>query len=521
MHYRGIAARVSKSDSAPPETELKLLAARIDKAFDEGRYATVATLIGDDFLATWSCVPPQRLRNILATLVDDAELCNPIIKEMHFCINRANTSPEALDRLIGRHDPRTSSRAVAVHLVLAVELRIQGRSAEALERALKAKRQAPPLQLLFDAHRSWPLFTAVQIGITAMLTGDFQLALRSFTEAQLQTHPSRYSFLARDALVRSALLQAAFGSTDEARRLLTRSERIPRSDCWVDDAINASHMMASALVEDSPTEGRLRKILDLELSHVGELWPYYVLVVSRLMHEAGRLDDLDAFLAHIETLQLAKVDGEGFAGSVLPVLRARLAAANRQPLESAAMLAQADQSIVFTRTARAFAHLHRAEPRQAAGVVSSMPEVVGMRQLEIWRFAIVANAHFMLDDERSSLVALEQAALLWPPMQPHETEVFAPDVRVLAASRIDGWPGGEVVSTTEVFDFMSTVRPGLTDREVEIVRQLASGRSRRQVADELFISLNTVKTQLRSIYRKLGVSSAQDAVREADRNGYL
>jgi LuxR family maltose regulon positive regulatory protein len=41
------------------------------------------------------------------------------------------------------------------------------------------------------------------------------------------------------------------------------------------------------------------------------------------------------------------------------------------------------------------------------------------------------------------------------------------------------------------------------------------------IAEALFVSQNTVKTQLRSIYRKLGVSSRDEAVREARRQGLL
>ncbi len=48
---------------------------------------------------------------------------------------------------------------------------------------------------------------------------------------------------------------------------------------------------------------------------------------------------------------------------------------------------------------------------------------------------------------------------------------------------------------------------GLSDREVEIMRLLARGLSRRQVAETLFLSEHTVRHHLEHIYGKLGVST--------------
>jgi DNA-binding NarL/FixJ family response regulator len=45
----------------------------------------------------------------------------------------------------------------------------------------------------------------------------------------------------------------------------------------------------------------------------------------------------------------------------------------------------------------------------------------------------------------------------------------------------------------------------LTDRELDVVRLIARGRTNQEVAAELFVSLSTVKTHLGSIFAKLGV----------------
>ncbi|MCW2757179.1 MAG: regulatory protein LuxR [Nocardioidaceae bacterium] len=52
----------------------------------------------------------------------------------------------------------------------------------------------------------------------------------------------------------------------------------------------------------------------------------------------------------------------------------------------------------------------------------------------------------------------------------------------------------------------------LTDREVEILRSIATGMANHEVADRMFLSINTVKTYIRSAYRKTGITSRTHAV---------
>jgi DNA-binding NarL/FixJ family response regulator len=62
---------------------------------------------------------------------------------------------------------------------------------------------------------------------------------------------------------------------------------------------------------------------------------------------------------------------------------------------------------------------------------------------------------------------------------------------------------------------------GLTSREVDVLRLVATGLSDAEVARRLFLSVRTVHAHLRSIYRKLGVRSRTAAVRFAGDNSLL
>ncbi len=57
--------------------------------------------------------------------------------------------------------------------------------------------------------------------------------------------------------------------------------------------------------------------------------------------------------------------------------------------------------------------------------------------------------------------------------------------------------------------------------ELAVLRGLAAGLSRRQIGGELYISLNTVKTHTRELYRKLGATSQAEAVARAEALGLL
>jgi DNA-binding NarL/FixJ family response regulator len=57
----------------------------------------------------------------------------------------------------------------------------------------------------------------------------------------------------------------------------------------------------------------------------------------------------------------------------------------------------------------------------------------------------------------------------------------------------------------------------LTPREAEVLARLQDGATNSEIADELSIGIETVRTHARSIYRKLGIASRQELARRARR----
>lgn len=58
-------------------------------------------------------------------------------------------------------------------------------------------------------------------------------------------------------------------------------------------------------------------------------------------------------------------------------------------------------------------------------------------------------------------------------------------------------------------------QPSLTKRELEILRQLTTGRTLTVISGELHISQNTMKTHLKNLYKKIGAESRHDAIEKA------
>ena len=84
---------------------------------------------------------------------------------------------------------------------------------------------------------------------------------------------------------------------------------------------------------------------------------------------------------------------------------------------------------------------------------------------------------------------------------------------------IETYNGGAPMSTRiarlVVESFQVTPQTNLTQRETEVLTHLCRGKSYKMIADDLFISEETVRRHIKNIYRKLEVHSKSEAVAKA------
>jgi len=103
------------------------------------------------------------------------------------------------------------------------------------------------------------------------------------------------------------------------------------------------------------------------------------------------------------------------------------------------------------------------------------------------------------------------------------------DAPEMLAQAIEALAAGRTFFTPKVSELVMSglAKPGtssavprsrLTPRERELVQLLAEGKSNKQAADALGISLNTVETHRKNVMSKLRLRSASDLVRYAIRN---
>jgi DNA-binding NarL/FixJ family response regulator len=55
----------------------------------------------------------------------------------------------------------------------------------------------------------------------------------------------------------------------------------------------------------------------------------------------------------------------------------------------------------------------------------------------------------------------------------------------------------------------------LSPRENEVVKGIVSGKSYKMIADDLFVSINTIRTHIKNIYKTLGINSKAELIRKS------
>ncbi|MGV8852173.1 MAG: LuxR C-terminal-related transcriptional regulator [Rhodoglobus sp.] len=137
-------------------------------------------------------------------------------------------------------------------------------------------------------------------------------------------------------------------------------------------------------------------------------------------------------------------------------------------------------------------------------------------------FLIKAAALFCLGNEEKSDVAFDRSLRISARNRMHSPFRLVPSETVqamLTRAAVRSQPL-EVSALVKRLDGLTVIlRPqdslSLSDRERSIARELVRGSNPTQIGEDLYISVNTVKSHLKNIYRKLGVTSRSEAIHKA------
>ena len=176
---------------------------------------------------------------------------------------------------------------------------------------------------------------------------------------------------------------------------------------------------------------------------------------------------------------------------------------------------------------RARLFLSEGAPEQALDALERWPEEqLAHLGLRIEALVLTAVAWHALHDDRRAGDALERAlALAGPNSHRRPFLDCGSAVQVLLQQRIRWGTAhrsfvGELLAAyrrraPNVVVTKAALLEPLSGREQSVLRFLPTLMSNAEIAGELFVTSNTVKTHLKSIYRKLGVSRRRDAVERA------
>lgn len=405
-------------------------------------------------------------------------------------------------------------------LAQAVATRMRGHAPEAWARVRGIGLVTDPVPRGVDPTRGLRAFALFQAGFTASLAGDLGEAMDLYAKAELCPVPKSLDFLRRHALVRHALIHALFGDRSVAERLERGLLTAGRTDSWVEQEIGAETVLLRSLLRPADeAEQAFDAIAAVDATAVGEMWPFYLLGVFRLAVIAGDHVRMLGVIDWFDRANLVGSGGPGLPGSVLCSARAVEALLDGDARRARRALRGADKdlwdirllaaalSLVGGRTARAVRQLEEL----ASGTAR-------LRQAENLRVICLAMAARADGDEELALARLRGLA---PHLDPYATAalaLLAPELTEAASTRLEGWP--RPAATDSGLKGLR-VRPTLTDREFDMLKALARGMTREQTAEALFVTVNTVKTHQRSLYRKLNANDRATALVEAQRLGLL
>lgn len=345
-----------------------------------------------------------------------------------------------------------------------------------------------------------------QWGLTRELAGDFDDALTDYNDAYDWAVSTGHAMVESSAAAAAAFLHALHGRNALAQTWL---DRFPRDagDAWWSTAAAVPAQLAEAIlyVDHLDREGAAQVLDQLSPVRAGERWAAYFLLraVTETRQQRVRtvMSELDS---HLETVPVARRK-EGAIGEYLALTR--LVLALHRPGASDTGLAD-DRPTARASVLRQYGALLHALRAHASGRVKDarvlaapLLTVSGARPRVLIGALVAASDESSPQLEEAVELALTQSSL---GLLPFSSVEVRERVAQILARRDPATATRFRAAASSRFSHEASV---LSRREREVAERAATGETTHGIAAALHVSPNTVKTQLRSVYRKLGVSS--------------
>lgn len=447
---------------------------------------------------------------------------HPILRVMHPMLPVLARISRAFKPVAYTQDVRTLAPEEVDFLIFAqmTTFRFSGDISAALVCARRLEDRLLQVRVETRDRMDGPLwFFHHQIGTTLLAAGDTGRALLKFVNARQFGKYSRQPYAERMALSRAALAHAVRGTLGEAERALAEGTSMPPVTTVHEIATTASEMTAAALIAIERMSDDVDALLaDARPSDNIELnWPFALLARCRAYLSRQRPEEA------LEAIRLA-ADGHpaqqgSFAHDVVAStsIQALIATGDvahawkiakdnvkRGPLTQFATVRLALYDCRFDVAAH---EMRVIAGDQTLGPAQRAEYVLLSGWLELGRTGTIEEdtarqiARVAKRRERRRLLTLMPRQLV-----DRVSETLDRD----AAAEFD--------AVTEGLSYVDAqARPSLTSGELRVLNALPGRDSTAAMAAKFHVSPNTVKSQLRSLYRKLGCSTREEAIRIATR----
>ncbi|MBB1056955.1 hypothetical protein G6020_06000 [Dietzia sp. B19] len=459
------------------------------------------------------------LRRIPADVLESEPLFGTL-RRMHGQFSAPKDSPAPAPDIATSSDQLDESDDAA-RLMRMLSLRMDGRfEAAASEHSRLSRIPVPDVETSTRAERDGPAFVFLHLGLTLLLVGRFDDATRMFRRAhRLGTG----TFIERDAAGKLTLTHALLGHPADAGTWWDAERQHPQLPRDSELVVRPAGMIGAALsrLDRLDTESAIGLITDLGApADREELWGLALYVYGQIALSTGTAADGLRYVEH-HMARFPGLCGHGaVVGPLLDGVRADLHLALGGS-DAATELVGAS-SHPLTAPARARIRVYEGDHEGALEIVRRHHGDLRVTQRDSVELSLVgATASLGLSAREEAVRYLERAvttSALTGLVRPFTTlprETIAKLARLgpelpVSAHRTGSDAPSSPHTATEV-----------TEREHAILRSLETGESISAIADRHFVSVNTVKSQLRSVYRKLGARSRGAAVEEARRLGLL
>ncbi len=434
------------------------------------------------------------------------------------------TDERALKSLAGSRGARAALHTASS---LMVASRLRGIPHQAVDYACRSEILARYALMRRPAEvRSLVPNVLLQTGITKLVFGD-RNAAESILRLAYQTSSDQVSgFVQRDAAGKLALLNAICGDTTRAETWLDRHRTAAASTGALTPAIERTALLARAFIAidrlRSDELARLLPLIDQESIEERGWRPFVTYLHARRSLIWGDRRGALSLLEY-DMDRLAPWLGQNTTmGPLLTAARVELLLSLGLGERARSVLAGTDQHPALQPTAARLALLTGDE---SAGRLATVHDASHSPNARSELMLIAALARYQQGDMNGATDSLLEAlhtARATRSLFPFAMVPRAPLRRVAeaipeAAALLEAEP---LRSTPSPFTGTVTLIE-LTARERRVLDRIATGSTLQEAAKELFVSYNTIKTQVRSLYAKLGANSRTEALVSAARHGLL